>query len=145
MTDGDAKFEVMNRYEAKDMLAVWPDIQNGGSIPTSNRGWTWLQNNFYGGTRIVPITFWNTVDRSFIGDATLFSGWAPGVFTSQISVRFYGFNYRALGTDTRARWGFGWNENPTIGLFPSGNESSPDVAGGIGLVYRGEPIIRPEM
>lgn len=37
---------------------------------------------------------------------------------------------------SKSRWGFGWNENGG-GLFPAGNESSPDVAGGIGLSYLG--------
>ena len=137
--DGDAKFDVMNKFEAKDMMAIWPDIQlNGGSIIGGDRGWTWLQNDFYGGTRITPISFWNTVDRYFLGDAKLFSGWASGVFSSQTSVRFYGFNYRNDQTidrpGPRVRWGFGWNENnnPPL-LFPNANMTSDDVTGGIGL------------
>ena len=137
--DGDAKFDVMNKFEAKDMMAIWPDIQlNGGSIIGGDRGWTWLQNDFYGGTRITPISFWNTVDRYFLGDAKLFSGWASGIFSSQTSVRFYGFNYRNDQTidrpGPRVRWGFGWNENnnPPL-LFPNANMASDDVTGGIGL------------
>ena len=133
--DADAKYQVMNEFHAKDMMAIWPDIQNGGSIPASTRGWTWLQNDFYGGTRIVPITFWNTVNRYFIGDANLFSGFSSSVFSSQVDVRFYGYNYRSLQTDTGARWGFGWNENGG-GLFPSGQELSPDASGGIGIEFR---------
>lgn len=134
--NADAKFNSMNYFEAKDMMAVWPDIGNGGSISTSTIGWTWLQNDFYAGTRITPISFWNTVDRYFLGDAKLFSGWASGVFSSQVDVRFYGFNYRnnqALGTGPRVRWGFGWNENGG-GLYPNGNMDSDDVSGGIGMM-----------
>jgi len=137
--DGDAKFDVMNKFEAKDMMAIWPDIQlNSGSIIGGDRGWTWLQNDFYGGTRITPISFWNTVDRYFLGDAKLFSGWASGIFSSQTDVRFYGFNYRndqAIDRPgPRVRWGFGWNENnnPPL-LFPNANMGSDDVTGGIGL------------
>lgn len=37
--DEDAKFDVMNKFAAKDMMAIWPDISNGGSIPASDRGW----------------------------------------------------------------------------------------------------------
>lgn len=133
LNDGDAKYDVMNKFQAKDMLAIWPDIlQNGGSV-TGKRGWTWLQNNFYAGTRITPISFWNTVDRYFLGDAKLFSGWASGVFSSQTDVRFYGFNYHRPSVTTEGvRWGFGWNENGG-GLFPGGNEGSNDVGGGIGM------------
>ena len=135
LNDDDAKYDVMNKFAAKDMMAIWPDIlQNGGSL-TGKRGWTWLQNDFYAGVRITPISFWNTVDRYFFGDAKLFSGWATGVFSSQTDVRFYGFNYRndqAIGNGTRTRWGFGWNENGG-GLYPNGNMGSDDVAGGIGI------------
>lgn len=133
--DGDAKFNTMNYFAARDMMAIFPDISNGGSISSSTIGWTWLENNFYGGTRIVPITFWNTVDRYFIKDAKTFSGWGSGVFSSQVDVRFYGFNWRnnqAISNGTRTRWGFGWNENGG-GLYPNGNMDSDDVAGGIGM------------
>jgi hypothetical protein len=131
--DGDAKFEVMNRFAAKDMLALWPDLGQGGSISAPGYPFIWLQNDFYGGTRIVPITFWNTVDRYFIQDANNFSGIAN--FSRQTDVRFYGFNYRnnqGTGNGTRTRWGFGWNENGG-GLYPNGNMDSDDVAGGIGM------------
>jgi len=131
---GNAKFECMNYYRARDMMAIWPDITigSGGSIP--GRGvWTWLQNNFYGGVKITPISFFNTVDRYFIQDAKLFSGWASGIFSSQTDVRFYGFNYRNNPGTARTRWGFGWNENGG-GLFPNGNMDSDDVSGGIGMM-----------
>ena len=131
--DGDAKFEVMNRFAAKDMLALWPDLGQGGCISASGYPFIWLQNDFYGGTRIVPITFWNTVDRYFLGDANNFCGIAN--FSRQTDVRFYGFNYRnnqGTGNGTRTRWGFGWNENGG-GLYPNGNMDSDDVAGGIGM------------
>jgi hypothetical protein len=132
--NGNAKFECMNHFKAKDMMAIWPDITTGtgGSIP--GRGvWTWLQNNFYNGTKITPVSFFNTVDRYFIRDATTFSGWASGIFSSQTDVRFYGFNYRNNPGTARTRWGFGWNENGG-GLFPNGNMDSDDVSGGIGMM-----------
>jgi hypothetical protein len=131
--DGDAKFNSMNYFSSKDMMAVFPDISNGGSISGSTIGWTWLQNDFYAGTRIVPITLWSTVDRYFIRDAKTFNGWASGVFSSQVDVRFYGFNYRNNPGVARTRWGFGWNENGG-GLYPNGNMDSDDVFGGIGLL-----------
>ena len=130
-SDGDAKFDVMNYFPAKDMMARFPDIGSGGSI--AGRGmWTWLQNNFYRGSRIVPITFWSSVTNWFIGDARLFSGWGNGVFSSQVDVRFYGFNFRNNPGWGRTRWGFGWNENGG-GLYPNGNMDSDDVSGGIGM------------
>jgi hypothetical protein len=128
--DGDAKFNTMNYFPARDMMARFPDIGAGGSI--SNVGtWTWLQNNFYSGTRIAPITFWNTINRRFIQDAKTFSGWASGTWSSQVDIRFYGYNW----TDNlSSRWGFGWNENGG-GLYPNGAEGSDDVSGGIGTNY----------
>ena len=129
--DGDAKFNVMNDFAATDIMAIWPDISNGGSLPTTPYGWTWLEKNF-NGSPIVPITFWSTADRRFKRDAKLFSGWANGKFSSQTDVRFYGFNYRNDPGWARTRWGFGWNENGG-GLYPNGNMGSDDVSGGIGM------------
>lgn len=128
--DGDAKFEVMNTFAAKDMLALWPDIGQGGCISAGGYPWIWLQNNFYGGTRIVPITFWNTVDRYFIQNANNHCG--IGNFSGQADVAFYGFNYRNNPGWARTRWGYGWNENGG-GQFPNGNMDSDDVSGGIGM------------
>jgi hypothetical protein len=131
--DGDAKFEVMNRYAAKDMLALWPDIGQGGSISVAGYPWIWLQNNFDNGNRTVPISFWSSVDRRFISDALLYSGWGSP-WSTQTDVRFYGYNYRNNTGAARVRWGFGWNENGG-GLFPSGNMDSDDVSGGIGMTF----------
>lgn len=126
--DGDAKFDVMNYFPAKDMMARFPDIGSGGSI--AGRGmWIWLQNNFYRGARIVPITFWNSVDEWFIQDAKTYSGWANGVWSSQADIRFYGYNWT---DNVSMRWGFGWNENGG-GLYPNGAMGSDDVSGGIGM------------
>ena len=144
--NGDAKFNSMNYFQSKDMMAIWPDISNGGSIPSSTLGWTWLQNNFNDGTRITPISFFGITyptmnaggSGKFIQDAKTFSGWASGVFSSQVDVRFYGFNYinnPQYGTQAKMRWGFGWNENGE-GLYPSSFVSaygSNDVSGGIGM------------
>lgn len=128
--DGDAKYDVMNQFQAKDMLALWPDIGQGGCVSVSGYPWIWLQNNFYGGNRITPVNFWATVDRYFLGDANNFCG--IGNFSRQTDVRFYGFNYRNNGGWARTRWGFGWNENGG-GLYPSGDMNSDDVSGGIGM------------
>lgn len=129
--DGDAKFEVMNKFQAKDMLALWPDIGQGGCISVGGYPWIWHQNNFYGGNRITPISFWNSVDRYFLGDANNHCG--IGNFSGQSDVRFYGYNYRNNGGWARTRWGYGWNENGG-GLYPNGNMDSDDVSGGIGMM-----------
>jgi len=145
---GDAKYNTMNYFAARDMLALWPDISMspvGGSLPASG-AWAWLQNDFYAGQNIVPITFWNTVDRWFIGDAKLFPGWGSGtgtMFSSQLDIRFYGYNYSNVPNiylvNTKVRWGFGWNENgeglykgpytQLTGAAPGSN----DVHAGIGM------------
>ena len=147
--NGDAKFDTMNYFSSKDMMAVWPDISNGGSIPSSTLGWTWLQNDFYDGTKITPVDFFNISyptmnfggSGKFIKDAKTFSGWASGVFSSQVDIRFYGFNYANNTTyfgssNAKVRWGFGWNENGE-GLYPGNNvggvNGSNDVSGGIGM------------
>lgn len=137
--DADAKFETMNQFPAKDIMAIFPDITGyTGTSNLSGYGWSWLQNNFNNSVRIRLVNFFNNVSRLFVQDAATFAGVTP--FTRQTDVRFYGFNYsNAAYTSNmpdKARWGFGWNENGG-GLFPYGNEASPDVAGGIGLSYLG--------
>ena len=132
--DGDAKYDVMNGFLAKDMMALWPDIipssTESGSIDNLTT-WSWLQNSFYSGTSSTLISFFSSVDRRFISDASNFSG-KGDKFSSQTDVRFYGFNYRNNPNNARVRWGFGWNENGG-GLYPNGNMDSDDVTGGIGL------------
>jgi hypothetical protein len=132
--DGDAKFDTMNYFAAKDIMALWPDITTaGGSLSLSGYGcWSWLQNNYNNGVRITPINFFNTVNNLFLGDAFNFAGKGTA-FSSQVDVRFYGFNYTGNGTGTN-RWGFGWNENGG-GLYPNGNQQSNDVYTGIGMAY----------
>ncbi len=131
--NGDAKYATMNNYPAKDMLAVWPDIPNNssesGSIDNLTN-WTWLQNNFHNGATIVPITFFSTVNNVFKSDATQFNGKGT-VFSSQVGVRFYGFNYTG-NSYSRVRWGFGWNENNSA-LYPNTDQGSNDVSGGLGM------------
>jgi len=153
--DGDAKFDVYNYFAGKDFLALWPDIGQGGSISVSGFPWIWLQNDYNGGTRITPLSFFQTSGlRSgqamnfggrgrFIRDAKTYSGWAAGVFSSQTDIRFYGFNYENhpnYGSQWKVRWGFGWNEN-SEGLYPSTSVvpiGSNDLTGGIGLDVQGQ-------
>jgi hypothetical protein len=114
-------------------MALWPDIPNvaaeSGSIDGLTQ-WSWLQNNFNTGTTITPISFFSTANNSFVSDADLFSGKGTA-FSGQTQVRFYGFNY-TVNASAKVRWGFAWNEN-SAGLFPSGDQGSNDVSGGIGM------------
>ena len=131
--NADAKYDVMNGFSAKDMMALWPDIPNvaaeSGSIDGLTQ-WSWLQNDFNTGTRVTPLSFFTTANNSFISDADLFSGKGTA-FSGQTQVRFYGFNY-TVNASAKVRWGFAWNEN-SAGLFPSGDQGSNDVSGGIGM------------
>jgi len=143
--DGDAKFNSFNYFPARDIMARWPDIGAGGSIAGVGN-WTWLETDFNQGLRIPLVThFGNTTSPiynggqgQFIRDAKTFNGWASGVFSSQVDVRFYGFNYVSNPTynlNAKVRWGFGWNENGE-GLYPSidvAAKGSNDVSGGIGM------------
>lgn len=159
--DADAKFDTMNYFAAKDIMAVWPDITTtGGGLGTGTGNpfscWTWLENNFNGGARSTLINFFNTAGTYntgdvntagnyggyFLGLAKSSSSWGNGIFSSQADVNFYGFNFKNppnYGLRAYVRWGFGWNENA------EGNYSSPatlvggsvpgsnDVSGGIGM------------
>jgi hypothetical protein len=127
--DGDAKFDVMNYFQAKDLLAVWPDLTGNSGCFNVPRGHIWLQKNFYTAD-ISFVDLLNTVNEYFIQDANNFCG--INQFSRQTDVRFYGFNYSNDQNLARTRWGFGWNENGG-GLWPNGNQGSDDVAGGIGM------------
>ncbi|MFM7019638.1 MAG: PA14 domain-containing protein [Aquirufa sp.] len=140
--DGDAKFDSMNYFFAKDIMALWPDIASnygssttGGSVNLSSsyNNWCWLQNNFNNGIRITPINFFASSTKLYFYDANNFAGKGTA-FSSQVDVRFYGFNYANANTAAQVRWGFGWNENGG-GLYPNGNEASNDVSGGIGMAW----------
>jgi hypothetical protein len=146
--NGDAKFEVFNRFLAKDMMARWPDIGAGGGIPGVGN-WVWLENNFILGNRATQLAFhsspssfprWNGGtgnggSGNFISDALVTPNWGSP-WSTQVDIRFYGFNYSPFGSQqARCRWGFGWNENGE-GLFPSSGGGAPgsnDVSGGIGM------------
>lgn len=136
--DGDAKFDAMNYFYSKDMMALFPDIAsnfgggNGGSLNllSNYNNWCWLQNNFNNGIRITPVSFFTNANRLYYRDANTFTGKGTA-FSSQTDVRFYGYNYTS-GNGSNVRWGFGWNENGG-GLYPNGVEGSNDVSGGIGM------------
>lgn len=138
---GDAKYQTMNYFPAKDILALWPDIPSnqgssttGGSInlSASYNKWSWLENNFNGGTTTTLINFFASAGNAnkLISDANNFAGKGTA-FSTQTDVRFYGFNYTG-NANSRVRWGFGWNENGG-GLYPNGDQGSNDVSGGIGM------------
>jgi hypothetical protein len=131
--DGDAKFETMNNFQAKDIMAIWPDISNinseSGSIDNLSN-WTWLQNNFHAnGSRTTLINkflgsqvdYYSSTDGSMI-----FSGYGS-VFSSQGGYSFYGINYTNR-PDAKVRWGFAWNNEQ--------DENTNDVSGGIGMDSR---------
>ncbi len=130
---GDAKYDSFNKVPVKDLMAKWPDISSG---------WKWTQNSFDDGTAILLPTFFSTANLKFIQDAKTFSGWQSGIFSSQVDIRFYGFNFvnnKNYGVNANVRWGFGWNENGE-GLYSSpstlnggGAPGSDDVSGGIGM------------
>ena len=138
LSDGDAKFDAMNYFYSKDMMALFPDIAsnygggNGGSLNllSNYNNWCWLQNNFNNGIRITPVGFFTNANRLYYRDANTFTGKGTA-FSSQTDVRFYGYNYTS-GNGSNVRWGFGWNENGG-GLYPNGVEGSNDVSGGIGM------------
>lgn len=152
--NANAKYHSFNYFQCKDLLARFPDITTGTGGSIQGRGmWTWLENDFNGGARQTLIDFFNRNYPMQYGggglfkrDAKTFSGWASGIWSSQVDIRFYGFNYyqynSAIGlnglsgaTSGGIRWGFGWNEN-SDGLWPSVYNlynGSNDVFGGIGL------------
>ena len=159
--DGDAKYDIFNYFEGTDLMAKWPDITTSGGSIAGTGVWTWMEKGFNGGrasTRTNLVDFFTnagtyesgdggTYGGYFMRDAKTFTGWASGIFSSQVDIRFYGFNFRNnplyFGTtDAKVRWGFGWNENgeglytspATLAVGPY--RGSDDVSGGIGMDSR---------
>jgi hypothetical protein len=150
--DGDAKYDAFNYFEGSDLMARWPDIGTSGGSIAGTGTWTWLERSFNSGrastrTNLVDFftnagTYQSGYGGYFLRDAKTFSGWANGVFSSQVDIRFYGFNFinhPNYGLFAKCRWGFGWNEN-SEGLYSSpatlatgGAPGSDDVSGGIGM------------
>ena len=128
-SDGDAKFESFNRFEAVDMLARFPDIGAGGTLGSGLGNWVWNENRFNGGTPITLSNFFATTPETFLlsnNDVVTWSGHVNGPFSAQGGWQRYGFNLTQGGRE--ARWGFSWN-----------NETSPgsnDVDSGIGMGNR---------
>lgn len=129
--DGDAKYETMNNYEAKDLMAIWPDILNNGAESGSIDGlsnWTWLQSNFHNeGLRTTLISKFlgaQTEYYSAFDGSMVFSGYGESIFSNQEGFTFYGINYM-FNSGSKVRWGFAWN-NET-------DQGSNDVSGGIGM------------
>jgi hypothetical protein len=69
------------------------------------------------------------VNSNYVSTESPYSAVGDNVFFSQTNIRFFGINYAnaATGFASKARIGFGWNENGP------GDESSNDGNGGIGL------------
>ena len=122
--DADAKFDTMNYYPAKDMLALWPDITTvGGTLSLSSYGcWCWLKNGVVGSQ---PLINYFSTASNIVFDSNPRAGKERGsIFSSQAGNQFYGVNYTLRGGD-EVRWGFAWNNETDWG--------SNDVRGGIGL------------
>lgn len=132
---GDAKFETMNYYASKDILALWPDIPNvaseSGSIDDLTN-WSWLQNNFHntGATTTLIAKFAASPTQAAIESVTTgtlnFTGFGTP-FSSQERFAFYGFNYIGNASH-KVRWGFSWNNEA--------DQGTNDVSTGIGLSAR---------
>jgi len=129
--NGDAKYDVMNGYEAKDIMAIWPDIPNisqeSGSIDNLTR-WNWIQNDFHNNGQSISL-----IDKFNLGQVNYhtatngsmnFSGYNSSVFSKQDGFTFYGINYVG-NTNAKVRWGFAWNNEA--------DQGTNDVSGGIGL------------
>jgi hypothetical protein len=126
--DGDAKFNSMNYFPSKDLLALWPDIPynynsgTGGSLSLSGyNNWCWMKNNYNAGTKQTLINYFSTASNVSFGTP---KGVEKGTaFSSQGGNSFYGINFTSF-YNTRVRWGFAWNNEYDWG--------SNDVIGGIG-------------
>jgi hypothetical protein len=129
--DGDAKYDVMNSFLAKDILALFPDISNSGNESGSIDGlsnWNWLQNNFNNsGATTTLINKFSSSQTTFYtstNGSMTYNGYGAKAFSNQGGFTWYGINYTA-NSSAKMRWGFAWNNE--------GDQGSNDVSGGIGM------------
>jgi hypothetical protein len=121
LDNADAKFDTFNYASGTDFLAIFPDITNGGSLPSTTRGWTWLQKNVSASTTMLSLF---SGPQVYISAPSAFSGFGSA-WSAQGGTVWYGFNY-TLNGNNNVRWGFGWNNE-------SNDHTSNDVTGGIGV------------
>lgn len=144
-TSEDAKYPVFNDAPVTDLLAVFPDpdLPVGGCVSSSQQsyGWTWLQHDVWGGDAKTALEgFKVSRELGYRNDITSFCGWNYLIWSAQMqegtSCQAYVINGEGLPNDgtthiNRVRWGFRQNENG------ENNFDSDDVAGGIGMDWRG--------
>lgn len=118
--DADAKFDSFNYFVGNDLLAVFPDMSNGGSISSSTIGWTWVQNSVISNNTARNLFNGGQV---YLGNPFSYSGFGSP-WSTQTGMYWYGINYTQNGSNP-VRWGFAWNNEA--------DHSSNDVTGGIGV------------
>jgi hypothetical protein len=126
LLDRDAKFESFNRFPATEIMARFPDVQNGGTMENLG-GWIW-DERLPNSPSSLSTFFANCPQTRLLESDEIFN-WRghrnSGPFSAQSVWRKYGFNLTS--GNGRQRWGFQWNENAVD------DPTSQDVAGGIGV------------
>lgn len=126
LQNGDAKYESFNRFRATEIMARFPDVQSGGTIPGLG-GWIWHEKLYFAPTTLTNL--FSTAPETWILESNDIFNWRGhgnnGPFSAQAVWRKWGFNLtRGNG---QIRFGFQWNENAPD------DATSQDVAGGIGV------------
>ena len=127
--DGDAKFETMNNYVGSQLLALFPDLPNGGSLGGNPYGcWSWIQDYsivLNGYSQTMTYLFNNANNSTCFYGYSNFSGWGS-YWSTEGGNNFYGFNFTAYSANVR--WGFAFNNEY--------DWNSNDVSGGIGMNWQ---------
>lgn len=133
--DGDAKFHTYNYFPARDWLAIWPDLSNGGDVSGGYTGWTWVELEATGTSESV-LTYMNRgVQITKASNGIVYSATNPGptglpkygnLWSMSGGFQWYGLNYTG-NTGTRVRWGWATNNE--------NEQASNDINGGIGMTY----------
>lgn len=131
--NADAKYNTYNYYQARDWLAIWPDIGNGGDISGGYGGWTWVENGATGNTESI-LTFMNrSVQVTKASNGVSYSATNPAPtglpkygnnWSMESGFQWYGLNYQA-NSSSRVRWGWATNNE--------NDQASNDISGGIGM------------
>jgi len=117
--NADAKYDVFNYYNATQIMAVFPTLNQGGQASGYGTGWSWLST----GQNTTLLNRFQ-VNQQLSGNPRGENMWSGSGFSAQGGFQWYGYNYNSSYNGTQVRWGFGWNNE--------GDQSSNDVGGGIG-------------
>lgn len=160
----DAKYEVFNKCEINDCLAIFNSADTNNTINLPGYGYSWFEPNIiktkqsllnYFSKNNTYIQYYGEANHKFsnynnspICESTRYSSrddfiaknitnkYKEGIWSNQREFMAYGLNIRpATSWGHSVRWGGTFNENAGLGVQWYTGDGSNDVSGGIGISF----------